>query len=194
MYKVNFYLKLFIALLLMIVTAMTYNYYVLWMMLCFVSLINYYYGNKKLLTISFILLLVLLLSYELRPFFYVYKLAVLVYILISLCCCFTTKEKKFFKILFKDVKRKNKKTLFYDSHYDSILEANRKLSNDTYKIDLINENKLNDDLERSYLQSKIRFNGYCDIDDKTVSFKWTYVDTMILILSIILFILCIIFR
>ena len=58
----------------------------------------------------------------------------------------------------------------------------------------MNEDKIDNDLERHYLQSKIRFNGYCDIEDKTVKFKWTKIDTMILIMSILLFILCVIFR
>ncbi len=193
MYKINLYLKLFIVLLLLITTAMTYNFYILWAMLGFITIVNYY-NNKKLLLISFILILILLLSCILRPFFYIFKIAFILYILISLVCSLTSKEKKFFKILFKDVKRKNKKTLFYDSHYNNILETNRKLSNDVYKIDLVSDNKLNDDLERGYLQSKIRFNGYCDVSEKTVSFKWTEIDTMILMLSIILFVLCIIFR
>ena len=194
MYKVNFYLKIFIILLVMMSVAMTFNYYILWALLIALSIFNFFFNNKKILLIDCILVTILLLSYIYRPLIYVYKIAFIVNIIISFIDSFTSKEKKFFKILFKDMEKKNRRNEFYEQKYNYILETNKKLSNEVYKIDLINEDKINSDLERHYLQSKIRFNGYCDIEDKKVTFKWTYIDTIILIVSIILFVLCIIFR
>lgn len=194
MYKVNFYLKLFVILLVMMSVAMTFNYYILWALLIALSIFNFFFNNRKILLIDCILVAILLLSYISTPLLYVYKIAFILNVVISFIDSLTSKEKKFFKILFKDMEKKNRRNEFYEQKYNYILNTNRKLSNEVYKIDLINEDKINSDLERHYLQSKIRFNGYCDIEDKKVTFKWTYIDTMIFILSIILFVLCIIFR
>ncbi len=194
MYKVNFYLKLFIVLLIMIVIAMTYNYFVLWFLLVALTIFNYLFSNKKLLLIDYSLIGLLLLSYIFDPLLYLFKIAFIVNLLFSLFDSLTSKERKFFKILFKDIDKKNRKEVFYKQNYNNVIDTNKKLASDVYKVEIMNEDKIDNDLERHYLQSKIRFNGYCDIEDKTVKFKWNKIDTMILIMSILLFILCVIFR
>ena len=194
MYKINFYLKLFIVLLIMIVIAMTYNYFVLWSLLVALTIFNYLFSNKKILLIDYALIGLILLSYIFDPLLYLFKIAFIVNLLFSLFDSLTSKERKFFKILFKDIDKKNRKEIFYKQNYNNVIDTNKKLASDVYKVEIMNEDKIDNDLERHYLQSKIRFNGYCDIEDKTVKFKWTKIDTMILIMSILLFILCVIFR
>ena len=194
MYKINFYLKLFIVLLIMIVIAMTYNYFILWSLLLGLTIFNYMLDNKKLLTIDMILFVMILIVRVFNPFLYIFKIIFIINVILSLFDSLSSKERKFFKILFKDINNKNRKELFYKQNYNYVLGTNKKLASDVYKVEIMNEERINDDLERHYLQSKIRFNGYCDIEDKTVTFKWTKIDTMILLLSILLFIICIIFR
>lgn len=194
MYKINFYLKLFIVLLIMIVIAMTYNYFILWSLLLGLTIFNYMLDNKKLLTIDMILFVMILIVRVFNPFLYIFKIIFIINVILSLFDSLSSKERKFFKILFKDINNKNRKELFYKQNYNYVFDTNKKLASDVYKVEIMNEERINDDLERHYLQSKIRFNGYCDIEDKTVTFKWTKIDTMILLLSILLFIICIIFR
>jgi len=194
MYKINLYLKLFIIFLLMIVIAMTYNYYILWALLIALSIFNFFFNNKKVLLIDFVLISILLLSYVFHLLLYVYRIAYIISLLFTLKDILSSKEKRFFKQLFKGIDKKSRRQIFYEQKYNYVLDTNRKLSNDIYKIDLISEEKINSDLERHYLQSKIRFNGYCDLEEKKIKFKWRKRDTLILIISIILFIICIIYR
>ena len=194
MYKINFYLKLFIVLLTLIVIAMTYNYVVLWTVLVALIILHYMLNSKKLLFIDYILIGLLFISYIFNPMLYFFKILLMVNVILSLFDSLSSKERKFFKILFKDIDKRNRKEIFYKQNYNNVLDTNKKLANDVYKVEIMNEDKIDNDLDRHYLQSKIRFNGYCDIEDKTVTFKWNKIDSMILIMSILLFILCIIFR
>ena len=81
MYKINLYLKLFIIFLLMIVIAMTYNYYILWALLIALSIFNFFFNNKKVLLIDFVLISILLLSYVFHLLLYVYRIAYIISLL-----------------------------------------------------------------------------------------------------------------
>ena len=185
MYKMNFYLKLIIILFVSIITVVTNNYVILWSFFALIVLIK----CKEHMISNLILLIVLLSSYLLSILLIIYKILFILDMLVLFVKTLTFNEKKALQMLFK----RNNKSLrisFYEENFDNIVEYNKTKIKELYKDDVSIDDKIESDLERHYLQARIRFYGI----NNSITFKWTYIDIMILILCIILFILLFILR
>ncbi len=191
MYKMNLYLKMILTLLSIIITIITGNYIILWILLVCLTFLNYR-KDRHLLIIDLILIISLAISSRIGDFLILYKLLFIVSIIVTFIYFLTKEENKQLKLLFGKDSNNSTRDSFYNKYYNSILESNRKKVIDKYG-DISFDEKVNNDLERKYLQSRIRFNGFVNknIYDRI---KWNRIDIMILILAILLFCIMIIFR
>ena len=85
------------------------------------------------------------------------------------------------------------KESFYNNYFERIKDENIKKIQENYLNEDINNEIISKDLDRLYLESKIRFNGY-NKSNNEYSINWTKIDSMILALSIILFIIIFVMR
>ena len=191
MYKMNIYLKMILTLLSIIITIITGNYIVLWILLVCLTFLNYR-KNKILLLGDLLLIIVLGISNRFDDVLVFYKLLFIISIIITFIYFLTDEEKKQLKLLFGKDSSKSLRDTFYNKNYNSIVEKNRKIVTEKYG-EISFDDKVNYDLERKYLQSRIRFNGFVSKNNSD-RIKWNRIDIMILILAILLFCIMIIFR
>lgn len=193
MYKVNFYLKLLILFLTFVIVALTSNYIILWFLLAILTFIHFYSKNKKLIFLDLLLVVFLGVSYKLCSLLFLYKIIYLIDIVITFIISLLFKEKRFFKLLFNMYDNKSNKTRFYEENYNDILLNNENKAFVKYGSDISINDKSKEDLDRKYLQAKIRFYGYNE-RNTPLFFKWTKTDSILLALVLIIFIILFILR
>ena len=193
MFKINFNLKLLIVLLTMIALAATFNYIILWSALILLLLIKFSIKNYKILFIDFLLIIFLILSYKFNIFMPIFKVGYFINMIYTFYLLLTDQEKLFIESLFK---KSSEREIFYKENYEKIINRNRNKVESNYDvdIDIINEDVINNDLERLYLQSKIRYLGYKDKKENNIKFEWNSIDAIVLMVVTLLFVLSIIFR
>ena len=182
MYKMNELLKFIIVILTISIVILTGNRIILWLFL-FPLTIYHFYKNKKILMI-FDFILVLLLAFSTHYIFclYIFKVLYLIIYLLTV--------KKHFNIYKKD--NKSSKIKFYEEHFDKIVKDINKRKKEIYDEDVNIDSAIERNLERSYLQAKIRY--YDIINDDVNKIKFNRIDILILCLSIIIFLILFILR
>ncbi len=179
MYKINIFLKIFILLLSVVIAIISNNYIVLWFLISILFLINLLCNNKKQLLINFLLTIIITISNRFYIFLLIFKIIFIFNVIYTFYDTLLTKEKYFFI-------EKNTKNKFFEKNYNFFYNKNKKIIiNKYYKISNLNFVTIKD-LQRHYLQSRIRFNGYFYNYN---NFYWDRIDTLILLFSIILFII-----
>ena len=193
MYKMNLYLKLFILLLTFIITCITGNYIVLWFLLACLTFIDLSNGRYKLIVFNLLLVVLFSLSYKKIILLIIYKVLFLISVLLTFICSLKYNDKRFFKLFFNIYDNRSIKRRFYDDNYkivaDNTLEKAKSIYPEAFSLVKKNER----DLDRRYLQARIRFYGY-NGECAPIKIKWCRSDTLILILSIIVFIILLILR
>ena len=188
MYKMNIFLKLILTFLTLLVLLFTNSYIILWLLLLVITFLNYRKSNNILI---YDILLVVLLAVVSRVNYLtvLYKILFFMNIIITLFYYLSLKEKKCLYSLYKGDKT-NSKEKFYELVFNDTFENNKKIVNNKYG-DINFDEKIQYDLDRKYLQSKIRFNGYYR-KSNNLKIVWNKIDTMILLFSILIFIIMII--
>lgn len=193
MYKMNLLLKIIIIFLVVLSIIISNNYITLWALLVLLTFYNY--KNIKLLVIDVFLIILLAVVSRITDLLLLYKIIYLFDLIYTFILTISFKDKRLFKYLFKKYENKTLKEEFYDANIKDILDYNEKQKDKLYNESVSIDDKIIRDLDRKYLQSKIRFNGYSRDSNKTVNVTWNKIDTMLLILSIIVFIIiCLIGR
>ena len=186
MYKMNILLKIFITLLIITIVVITNNKIILWLLLFIMSL---YHLNKYKLLLIIDLLLVVLLGLSVN-----YDACLLLFKIIFLADYFISFYKKLSiddkKILFR--KKTTSKMMYYEDNFDKIINKINDNKNRLYNKDVLIDKKVEEDLARSYLQARIRFYGTSYKNKKKI--KWNKIDTLILLLSIIIFLIFFLLR
>lgn len=185
MYSMNFYLKLLIVLLSIIITIISNSFIVLWLLLFILTFINFWSHNRIQFIIDLCLILLLAVASRISSLLVLYKLLFIFNIVFSLVESFTTNEKKWLNELFKK-DNSSLRERYYANNYNCIYEYNEKMRNANYSDDISFDNKISSDLERHYLQARIRFYGY---KKEIESFTWNKIDIIILIFSLFVFII-----
>lgn len=192
MYKMNLYLKIIITFLALLVIIISNNYITLWFLLLVFTYINLFNKKYKLLSLSFILIFLLAVANRLEDYLIVYKVAFIFSILISFMNYLNSKDKKYIKYCFDNNRNKTLREDFNNEYFDKIYQYNKNMVNDKYG-DVSFDNKIENDLERKYLQSRIRFNGY-GLNNSNNKIEWNRIDVLLLIFSILVFCIMIIIR
>lgn len=190
MYKVNLFLKVIIAILLIISVIITNNYYVLFIMLLTSAFIYSIQRKILLFAIGFLLLIYLIFTTE------SYYLVIKLYLLFSTIYLFnlflSIRQKTYFVGKYYKYSNIKRRDAFYEKNYNNILSNIKNNVDMTYDNEVSIDNKVRRDLERSYLQSRIRFFGFRNINNYHYESRWKKLDYMILLFSIILFIIIVI--
>ena len=187
MYNMNFYLKFLILILSIIITIFTGNFIVLWLLLFILTFINLWSDHKKQLLFDFVLIVLLAVANRINELLFIYKILFIINIIITFVVSLTEDEKYFLKKI-RESENKNLKNNFYKKYYEKINDENLKKNKNIYGDEIINEDVVNEDLERHYLQSKIRFYGYEKKDEKII-FKFEKIDFVLLFFVIFVFII-----
>ncbi len=193
MYRMNLLLKIIIIFLIVIAIIISNNYITLWFLLVLLTFYNY--KTNKLLVIDIFLIIFLALVSRIGSLLIFYKFFYLFDLILTLSIKITFKDRRLLKYLFRKYENKSLKREFYDNNIKDVLDYNEKQKNKLYDESISIDDKVARDLDRKYLQSKIRFNGYSTNSMKTVKLSWNTIDTMILLLFVLLFlIMCLIGR
>lgn len=189
----NLLLKIIIIFLIVIAIIISNNYITLWFLLVLLTFYNY--KTNKLLVIDIFLIIFLALVSRIGSLLIFYKFFYLFDLILTLSIKITFKDRRLLKYLFRKYENKSLKREFYDNNIKDVLDYNEKQKNKLYDESISIDDKVARDLDRKYLQSKIRFNGYSTNSMKTVKLSWNTIDTMILLLFVLLFlIMCLIGR
>lgn len=188
MYKMNIFLKLILTFLALLILLFTNSYIILWLLLLVITFLNYR-KSKKILTYDILLIILLAVVSRINYLTVLYKLLFCIDVIITLFYYLSLKEKKYLYSIYRDDKT-NPKEKFYESVFNAVFENNKKIVNNKYG-DINFDEKIQYDLDRKYLQSKIRFNGYYK-KNHNLKIVWNKIDTMILLFSILIFTIMII--
>ena len=185
MYKMNILLKFIISILTIFIVAITGNRIILWFLLFIVSLYNLHKKEYLLLAFDLVLVLFLGLSKDNELALLLFKLG---FIYIFLITIYYTLSKKDLLI----IKKNSSKEKYFESNYKRIINNINDKKEKYYGEDVSINDKIEVDLNRQYLQSKIRFNDF--YKSKSRINTWNKIDTLILIFCIIVFIIMFILR
>ena len=187
MYKVNILIK-FIALLLTIaIVLLTNNRIILWLLLVLLTFYNVFKNkSKKLLLIDLILIVLLGLSTNIEICLILFKFLFIFNLLITFYKSLTYDDKK--SIFKKDT---STRTNYYEKNFDRIVKNIEDKRKNIYDNDVSIDDRIESDLERSYLQSKIRYYG---LYKKDRWYNWNRIDTLILLFVLVVFVTLFILR
>ena len=183
MFKIDLILKIMLFIITIFITVITNNKIILWLLLMILSFYNLY-KNKKLLLISIILTILLALSVDKENFLLIYKILFIINVVLTFYSTLTNEDKKY---LFQ---KKETKLDFYENNFDRIVKNIEIKKSNMYDKDISIDNRIENDLERQYLQSKIR---YYSVYSKRNN-VWNIINMILLILIIILIILLFVLR
>ena len=187
MYKMNLLIKFIVTVLTIAIVILTNNRIVLWLLLVLLSFYNLLKNkSKKLLLIDLILVILLGLSTNHYICLLLFKLLLIFNFSITVLKSVTYND-------FKDVFKQNvsSKTYFYEDNFDKVVKRINDKKNAIYDKDISIDHKIESDLERLYLQSKIRYDG---LYKKNKWDNWSKIDILILLFVVIVFIILFILR
>lgn len=194
MYKMNALLKLIIFFLIIISITITNNYIILWLALVILTYYDIFKHNNIFhFVIDLILIVLLFLIKEVPIVISLFKIIYIIKITIMMLITINKDDITFFKSMFIKEGHSMNREDFYNTYFERKKEENIKKIEENYFNEDINYEIINSDLDRLYLESKLRFNGYNKSSNK-YSINWAKIDSMILILSIIIFIIIFIMR
>lgn len=187
MYKMNLLLKFIIVILTLAIVAISNNRIVLWLLLFVLTFYNFFKNNKVLLFIDLVLVFLLGLSTKTDVGLILFKIIFIINYLITVYLSLSLEDKK---VLVKE--NHSEKEKYFEDNFDKIVKNINEKKNKLYDKETPIDGKIERELERKYLQSRIRYYG---INFSNNSFyKWTKIDTMILLLAVVLFALFFILR
>lgn len=193
MFKMNLYLKLIIIISFSILLLFINNYIVLLLLLLLLFVVGLLVKNAKSLLIDLLLLLLFILSCYFPFVLVIYKILFIFNMIYLFIKNLSIKEKKYFYGLNNKYDKSSRREFYYSQVFEDIKNKNLKRAKNIYSDDVSIDNVIESDLERSYLQAKIRFYGYKDESFDSIKFSWRRLDTEIALFCVIIFILCIIF-
>ena len=141
--------------------------------------------KKKLLYSIDILLFILLFFINNIYVLFIFRIVFINDIVATFIMSLTSKEKRYLMGSFR-IRNKDIKSDFFNENYEKVLDYNKRKIKNIYQDSEIPDSKIKSDLERRYLQARIRFYG---IDSKYNKIKWSNLDTLVLLFTIIIFML-----
>lgn len=185
MYKMNDTLKFIIVFLIICSILFINNSIILWLYLLTISVYNLYKRNKILSFVS--LILIILLAYSRINIFvlFLFKLLLVMDILYTFYCYYVKNNNWLIR------KSRRLRNSFYEENFDRIVDNINKKKEVYYGSDISIDEEIERELERKYIESRIRFYGF----NNNIKLKhnvWTKLDILILLFSLIIFIFLII--
>lgn len=190
MYRMNLYLKIIIAILAIISVVITNNYYVL-LVFCSLNLILLFI-NRRIFAFVLTLFLLLYLIFGISLNYLIIKIFLIIIIIYIFFIYLSIRQRHYLKNKYYPRNNNNRRGQFYEKNYNYALTNIKNNVDLNYEKEVEIEKKLRKDLERNYLQSRIRFFGFRVVNNNHYESRWEKIDYLILLLSIVLFIIIII--
>ena len=187
MYKMSLLLKNIISILTIVTVVIVDNRIILWLLLFVLSFYHLKKFKIALLIIDLALVLLLGLSLDDYNCLLIFKIVYIINIIITFITCQSFKDKK---VLFR--KKTTLKMMYYEDNFDKIVNRINKNKREVYDKDVSINNKIEQDLEKNFLFARMKYYNYSK--RKNNIFSWNKIDTLILLLSITIFIMFIVLR
>ena len=187
MYKMSLLLKLIIIILTITIVVISNNRIILWLILFVLSLFHLKMSKKIIILLDLILVLLLGLSVNEEVCLLIFKIIFIIDCFITIVLRLSNEDKK---VLFR--KKTTSKLMYYEDKFDKIVSRINEKKNKIYDEDVSIDKKIEEDLDRNYLQAKIRYMKSSKI--KKRYFTWNRIDTLILLLAITVFMILFILR
>ena len=187
MYKMNLLLKLFITVLTIFIVVITNNRISLWLLLVLVSFYHLHKKNYILIVLDLVLVVLLGLSKDNELALLIFKIGYIIVFLVTMCLTVTKSE-----LVIRNTNNKTLMKKYYEDNYERFVKSINVKKEKLYDEEVSIDNKIERDLERKYLQSRIRYNDVYKVKEN--SGKWTKIDTLILIFTIIMFVILFILK
>ncbi len=194
MYRINLFVRFLILIMLYVIIIFTCNPIINWLLFVTLVLLHLFFKKYYSLFLDLIVAIVLFLTNYYAQLLLPYKLCLIVLYTIFFITTLNLREKLSLNLIFNKKKNKILRSSFYDDNYKKVNVYNKEKVLEVYQREGIDIDEKNiRDLDRLYLQSRIRFNGFKGNNNNSY-FKVNKIDIMVLLLSIIIFAILFIFR
>ncbi len=175
MCKTNLFLRIFTFLIVSIAILFLNNYYLFILLFFYMLLLSVIDTNYKSLLLDFAILIILLFcKYNLAVKIIVKTLSIINMLYITLRS-FSNSEKKY---MVYALNKKERKKIFYRNNLNKIIDYNKNRAVLIYGNDIVLNNKVNRDMNRLYLYSKVRFFNYSDKIKFSITKNFTIYDLL----------------
>ena len=182
----NILLKFIFTLLTISIVVITNNRIILWLFLLLLTFYNLYKYKKISLFVCFILIPLLGFSKDNEIFLLIFKLIFIVNFLLTIYNNLTDDDKR---LLVKE--KRTTKLDFFENNFERIVKNIKEKKQELYDEDVSIDDRIENDLERQYLQARIRYYNY---NSKKKWYNWNRIDTLVLLLLLIVFVILFILR
>ena len=193
MYKMNFYLKILLVLLISTVVCFTSNFIILWLLLVLLTCSNWRDNLSPLKVFDIVLIFLLAIAKDINLILIFFKVLYIINLVLTFIFTLNRLDKLYLKSKFSRTDTRGLKRHFYNKNRKKVTEYVNSEKDRLYTKDVQINDKVNSLLARRYNESKIRFNELTARELKDVKLNWTRIDTLILVLAIILFVMYVIF-
>ena len=183
----NILLRFITTILTIAIVMLANNRIVLWVLLVLLTFYNLLKSkNKKLLLIDLILVILLGLSTKDDIYLLVFKIIFIIDFLLTTYDRLTSLDEN------NLINRKNSiKEDYFENSFDRVVKRINDKKETMYDSSVSIDDRIKKDLERSYLQSKIRYYG---LSSKNKCYNWNIKDTLVLLIFLIVFVILFILR
>ncbi len=193
MYKINFYLKILLVLLISTVVCFTSNYIILWLLLVLLTCCNWKEHLSPLKVFDIVLIFLLAVAKSIDLILIFFKVLYIINLVLTFIFTLNRLDKMYLKSKFSRTNTRGLKRQFYNKNRKKAVLYVNSEKDRLYTKDIPIDDKVESVLARRYNESKIRFNELVARELKNVRLKWTRIDSLILVLAVILFVMYVIF-
>ena len=193
MYKMNFYLKLLLVILISVVVCFTSNFIILWLLLVLLTCSNWRKDLNPLKVFDIVLIFLLAIAKDIDLMLIFFKVLYIINLVLTFIFTLNRLDKLYLKSKFSRTNTRGLKRHFYNKNRKKVKEYVNSEKDRLYTKDVPISDKVNSMLARRYNESKIRFNELTARELKDVKLNWTKIDTLILLLAVTLFVMYVIF-
>ena len=186
MYKMNSLILFIFTLLTLTIVIIADNRIILWLLLVILTFYNLHKNKKVSFFIDLILVLLLGLSKDNEMYLIMFKLIYILNFIITIYNYVLSNN-----LLFLINRKRSTKLNYYNDNFEKIVEKINNKKKELYDDDVSIDDRIEKELERSYLQSRIR---YYSLYKKNKCYNWNRIDTLVLLFILVVFIILFILR
>ena len=193
MYRMNFYLKIFLVLAISTVVIFTSNFIILWLLLVLLTCSNWKEHLSPLKVFDIVLIFLLAIAKDINLILIFFKVLYIINLILTFIFTLSRLDKLYLKSKFVRTNTRGLKRQFYNKNRRKAVEYVNSEKDRLYTKDVPIDDKVDSVLARRYNESKIRFNELVARELKNVRLNWTRIDSYILLLAFVLLVMYIVF-
>lgn len=193
MYRMNFYLKIFLVLAISTVVIFTSNFIILWLLLVLLTCSNWKEHLSPLKVFDIVLIFLLAIAKDINLILIFFKVLYIINLVLTFIFTLSRLDKLYLKSKFVRTNTRGLKRQFYNKNRKKAVEYVNSEKDRLYTKDVPIDDKVDSVLARRYNESKIRFNELVARELKNVRLNWTKIDSYILLLAFVLLVMYIVF-